>query len=161
MYGQINGQSDNLELPLRGAFYYPWYPQTWSVGGIHVFYKPELGYYSSDDEKVIEQHIEDMDYAKIELAIASWWGIDKQNQVTRFPMLLNETKEAGSKLKWAFYYEKEGYDNPTVQELKSDLDYLMDTYGSHEAIASINGKPVIFVYNANVPMLQLLQILLQ
>jgi hypothetical protein len=147
--GQIYGQSENLELPIRGAFYYPWYPQTWSVGGKHVFYKPELGYYSSDDKNAVAQHIEDMDYAKIELAIASWWGIDKQNEATRFPMLLNETMEAGSKLKWAFYYEKEGYDNPTAEELKSDLDYLMDQYGGHEAMASINGKPVIFVYNAN------------
>lgn len=149
LYSQNNGESDNLKLPLRGTFYYPWYPQTWSVGGEHVFYEPQLGYYSSDDEKVIEQHIEDMDYAKIEVAIASWWGIDKQKQSTRFPMLLDKTIESDSKLKWAFYYEQEGYSNPTVTELKSDLDYLMDRYGQHEAIARINGKPVIFVYNAN------------
>ncbi|HEC41581.1 MAG TPA: T9SS type A sorting domain-containing protein [Bacteroides sp.] len=149
VYCQANGESDSLELPLRGAFYYSWYPQTWTVGGKHVFYEPELGYYSSDDEKVVEQHIEDMDYAKIDIVIASWWGIDMQKESTRFPMLLDKTIEAGSNLKWAFYYEMEGFSNPTVEDLKSDLDYLTEKYLDHEAIARINGKPVIFVYNAN------------
>ena len=26
----------DLTFPLRGIFYYPWYPQTWSVGGVDV-----------------------------------------------------------------------------------------------------------------------------
>ena len=146
---QNSRESGNLEFPLRGAFYYSWYPQTWTVGGERVFYQPELGYYASEDENVVERHIEDMDYAKIDVAIASWWGVDKQKQALRFPILLDKTIEAGSKLKWAFYYEMEGFSNPTVEELKSDLDYLMKKYVGHEAIAKINDKPVIFVYAAN------------
>jgi len=148
-YGQADGISDTLTFPLRGAFYYSWYPQTWTVGGKHVWYSVELGYYSSDDPAVIEQHIQDMEYAKIDVAIASWWGIDAQNQANRFPMLLNQTISAGSDLKWAIYYEDEGFDNPSVEELKSDLSYLMETYASHEAFARVDGKPVVFVYNAN------------
>ena len=144
-----SGNINNLELPLRGAFYYSWYPQTWTVGGEHVFYQPQLGYYTSEDEEVVEQHIEDMDYAKIDVAIASWWGIDRQKEALRFPVLLDKTIEANSKLKWAFYYEMEGFSNPTIGELKSDLDYLMEKYVGHEAIAKIGGKPVIFVYAAN------------
>ncbi|MBN1480794.1 T9SS type A sorting domain-containing protein [candidate division KSB1 bacterium] len=139
----------SLTFPLRGAFYYPWYPQTWTVGGVHVKYDVELGYYSSDDPDVVDQHIQDMDYAKIDVAIISWWGINKQNQANRVPMLLDQTIDAGSRLKWAIYYEKEGFGNPTVDELQADLDYLMETYAGHEAFAHIDGKPVIFVYNAD------------
>ena len=95
----VNGQdaevSDTLEFPLRGAFYYPWYPQTWSVGGAHVFYRPELGYYSSDSEAVAAQHIEDMDYAKIDVAIYSWWKITSHNQAFRFPLVLDNLLRDG------------------------------------------------------------------
>ena len=148
-FGLDDAHSGSLTFPLRGAFYYSWYPQTWTVGGEHVSYKVELGYYSSDDPDVVDQHIQDMDYAKIDVAIASWWGIDKHNQANRFPMLLDQTIAAGSSLKWAIYYEKEGFGNPTVEELKTDLDYLMETYAGHEAFARIDGKPVVFVYNAD------------
>jgi len=149
LYGLDNTASETLTFPLRGAFYYPWYPQTWTVGGEHVKYNVELGYYSSDDSAVVDQHIRDMDYAKIDVAIASWWGIDRQNQANRIPMLLNQTVAAGSDLKWAIYYEMEGFSDPNVDDLKSDLTYLMENYADHAAFARINGKPVIFVYNAD------------
>ena len=149
LYGLDHADANSLTFPLRGAFYYSWYPQTWTVGGVHVSYDVELGYYSSDDPDVIDQHIMDMDYAKIDVAIASWWGINNQNQATRFPMMLDQTIDAGSRLKWAIYYEKEGFGNPNVEELIADLDYLMETYTAHDAFARINGKPLIFVYNAN------------
>lgn len=148
-YGLEGKTSSTLSFPLRGAFYYVWYPQTWTVGGEHVSYDVELGYYSSDDPNVVDQHIQDMDYANIDVAIASWWGIDKHNQAQRIPMLLDQTVDAGSDLKWAIYYEKEGFGNPGVEEIRDDLDYLMQNYADHDAFARIDGKPVIFIYNAD------------
>jgi hypothetical protein len=145
----LDGKKSSLSFPLRGAFYYPWYPQTWTVDGAHVFYDVELGYYSSDDPNVVDQHIEDMDYAKIDVAIASWWGVDRQKEAQRIPMLLDQTLDAGSDLKWAIYYEKEGFGNPTIDEIQSDLDYVMENYAEHDAFARIDGKPVVFVYNAD------------
>jgi Glycosyl hydrolase family 99/Secretion system C-terminal sorting domain len=138
-----------LTLPLRAAFYYSWYPATWTVNGAHVFYQPTLGYYSSDSQAVADQHIKDMDYANINVAIASWWGINQQSENTRIPMLLNRTIAAGSALKWAMYYEKEGFGNPTVAEIQADLAYIKQNYVPSQAYATINGKPVIFVYNAD------------
>jgi hypothetical protein len=55
----------------------------------------------------------------------------------------------GSKLKWAVYYEMEGFADQTVEELKANLAYIMENYAGHEAFAHINGKPVVFVYNAD------------
>lgn len=138
-----------LTFPLRAAFYYLWYPQTWTVEGEHVFYHPDLGYYSSDDSDVVDQHIRDLEYAKIDVAIASWWRIGHQNEDTRIPLVLDRTVALGSSLKWAFYYESEGFGDPTPQEIKANLDYLMSSYVDHEAIAKIDGKPVVFVYNAD------------
>jgi hypothetical protein len=144
-----SGVSSQLTLPLRGAFYYPWYPATWSVNGKHVFYQPTLGYYSSDDQAVVDQHIKALEYAKVDVAIASWWGINQQSENKRIPMLLDRTIAAGSDLKWAVLYEKEGFGNPSVSEIQSDLAYVKQNYVPHQAYAKINGKPVIFVYNAD------------
>lgn len=139
----------DLEFPLRGAFYYPWYPQTWTVQGQHVFYDVQLGYYDSSDPEVIAQHVDDMEYANIDVGIISWWGIDRQKEKTRVPMLLDQPLKSGTNLKWAMYYESEGFGNPTVAELKADLNYLKQNYTGHETYAYVNGKPVIFVYNAD------------
>ena len=90
-----------------------------------------------------------MDYANVDVAIASWWGINQQSENTRIPRLLNRTVAAGSDLKWAVLYEKEGFGNPTVAEIQSDLAYVKQNYVPNQAYAKINGKPVIFVYNAD------------
>jgi hypothetical protein len=142
------GDNRPLTFPLRGIFYYPWYPQTWSVDGVEVWYDVQLGHYSSDNPAVVDQHIQDLDYGNIDVAIASWWGVDRQNEASRIPMLLDRTVAAGSELKWAIYYESEGFGNPSVAELESDLAYLKARYTQHRAFARIDGKPVIFVYNA-------------
>lgn len=140
--------SESLKFPIRAAFYYPWYPQTWSVQGQHVFYHPDLGYYSSDSENVIERHINCLDYGKIDVAISSWWGSESYTD-KRLDVLLNHTVALGSNLKWAVYYEKEGFEHDTsVPALKSDLSYLKK-YTGHKAFARVDGKPVVFVYNAN------------
>jgi hypothetical protein len=41
-----NEAEADLTFPLRGIFYYPWFPQTWSVDGVDVWYDVELGHYS-------------------------------------------------------------------------------------------------------------------
>ena len=136
-----------MNFPARAAFYYPWYPQTWTVEGEHVFYNPDLGYYSSDSQEVVDRHIDCMDYAKIDVAIVSWWGPESTYEIDRIPLLLERTLTLGSLLKWAFYHEREGFGDPAVAKLQADLEYLKSTYADHEAIARVDGKPVVFVYN--------------
>ena len=143
-----NSNAD-LKFPLRGIFYYPWFPQTWSVDGVKVWYDIELGHYSSDDQAVVDRHIQDLDYANVDVAIASWWGVDRQKEASRIPLLLDRTVAAKSDLKWAIYYESEGFGNPSVAELESDLAYLKARYTQHPSFARIDGKPVVFVYNAD------------
>ncbi len=138
----------NVTLPARAAFYYPWYPETWSVNGVAVSQQPVLGHYSSDDSSVTKAHIKALDYAKVEVAVASWWGKGTHDESVRIPRLLAQTQRLGSPLKWAMYYEKEGSGDPSVHELQADLKYLTKSYIS-PSYAVVDGKPVIFVYNAD------------
>ena len=117
-------RTNSLSFPLRGEIYYPCYPQTWSVGGEHVSYNVEPGFYSSDDPDVVDQHIEDLDYAKIDIAIASWRGVGRQNEEESITLLFNRTTAAGSSLKWAVYNEMEGFSDQGVDDLTSILAYL-------------------------------------
>jgi chitodextrinase len=138
----------SLSFPIRAAFYYPWFPETWTVGGVHVKYVPTLGYYSSSDAAVARAHVRQLEYGGIRAAIASWWGPGTHSESTRLPLLLDTTSALGSSLKWTLYHEQEGSATPSVAAIQSDLAYL-SKYTSHPAFARVGGKPVIFVYNAN------------
>jgi len=138
----------NVALPARGAFYYPWYPETWTVNGKHVFYTPTRGYYRSDEQSVVDSHVKALDYANVQVGIASWWGQKAHDEQNRIPLLLNRTAALGSSLKWALYYEK-GTKSQT--ELQNDLAYIKANYAKNPAYARINGKPVLFVYNTSNP----------
>jgi chitodextrinase len=139
----------DVTLPVRAAFYYPWFPETWSVNGVHVSYHPSLGYYDSSNQAVAAAHVKALDYAKVNVAIASWWGVGTHSESPRLPLLLDTTTSAGSPLKWALYYEPEGQGNPTVSQLQADLSYIKTSYAGRSAYARVGGKPVIFVYNGN------------
>lgn len=139
----------SVTLPARGAFYYPWYPATWTVNGAHVFYHPTLGYYSSSDAAVVDQHISALVYAHVKVGIASWFGVNTQSETVRIPLLLSRTAALSSPLKWALFYEREGSANPTVAQIQADLAYVNSNYAGHSSYAYVNGKPLIFVWNAN------------
>lgn len=136
-------------VPIRAAFYYPWFPETWSVSGSHVFYNPSLGYYDSSNAGVVDAHIRALEYGQFDVGIASWWGQNTHSENTRIPLLLDRTNALNSPLRWALYYEKEGTANPSVAELQNDLAYINLYYASQPTYERVNGKPVLFVYNAN------------
>ena len=139
----------NLSFPVRAAFYYPWFPETWTVRGRHVAYRPGLGYYSSSEAAVVRSHVRQLQHARIEAAIASWWGPNTHFESVRLPLLLSTTVSLAPSLKWAVYHEQEGSTDPSVPALERDLAYLAGRYAGHRAYARVAGRPVIFVYNAN------------
>jgi hypothetical protein len=128
-------------FPIRAAFYYPWFPETWGSG---TNYHPTLGQYDSSNSAVIKQHIAWMQSAGIQAGIASWWG---QGTLTdgRFPAL--ESNVGATGFKWTAYYEQEGNGNPTQSQIASDLTYLKSHYvTNHPQWLRVNKKPVLFVY---------------
>ncbi len=134
-------------LTLSFSQYFSWYPSTWHVNGHRAHYDTSLGMYSSSDPEVADSHIDSMDYGKIQLSIASWWGPGTHLDRSRLTLLMDETIAQNSPLKWTIYHEDERDANPTPEELRKDFEYLKKWFAWHEAWAHIDGKPVIFVYN--------------
>jgi glycosyl hydrolase family 99/calcineurin-like phosphoesterase family protein len=130
-------------FPIRAIFYYPWFPQTWGQGS---HYTPTRGLYDSADPGVIHEHIHVMNQAGIEAGIASWWGQGHHTD-SRIPALLSGASD--TPFRWALYHEQEGYSNPSVAQLQSDLSYIRSRYGRANAYLRVNRRPVLFVYNAN------------
>ncbi|MFC1440620.1 sigma-70 family RNA polymerase sigma factor [Streptacidiphilus sp. N1-10] len=131
---------DNTALPVRAAFYYPWYPENFSGAGSQ--YTPSAGKYSVDVPATVDRQIEDMQYGGLQAGISSWWGAGKRED-KRLPLLLSEGAKLG--FSWTVYYEQEAYGDPSVTAIRSDLQYLR-TYSDQKAWLHIDGKPVIFVY---------------
>jgi RNA polymerase sigma factor (sigma-70 family) len=130
----------NTSLPVRAAFYYPWYPDNFAAGDTH--YTPSAGYYSVDDPSTVDRQIEDMQYGGLQAGIASWWGQGLRED-KRMPLLMSEAAKLG--FSWSVYYEKEGYGNPSVSEITNDLIYLRK-YSDQKAWLHIDNLPVIFVW---------------
>lgn len=88
-----------------------------------------------------------MNYAYIDLSIASWWGPDTNLDRARLTMLMDETLQMNSSIKWTVYYEQERVQRPGSADLRQDLDYLQKWFTWHPAWARVDGRPLIFVYN--------------
>jgi Glycosyl hydrolase family 99 len=136
--------------PLRGIFYYPWFPETWGNAEITPFthYHPTLGSYSSSDPAVLTQQINAMQYAGMQVGIFEWNG-QGTTLDQRIPQLLHAA--TGTGFHWAAYYDQEGLSvgfgpNPTPDQIASDLTYINQNYASDPSYERINGKPVVFVY---------------
>lgn len=144
--GQYSGPpSANLIFPVRGAFYYPWYPETWTIHGHKVFYNPVLGKYSNGDPITQTAHVDSLAYAHIDLGIASWWGPDEQLDRARITNLMD--KSLGTTVKWTVYHEMERFLDQSVTQLGNDLDYLKKWFAWHESWGHTDNRPIIFVYN--------------
>jgi len=135
-------------FPMRTTFYYEWFPEGWTQEGIYPFtaFHPSLGYYSSGDPAVVRKHIAAMLYGHIAVATYDWWG-PKSNQDRRFPLALTLSRQ--TRLRWAVYYEAEGYGDPSVEQIHDDLAYLRARYFSSPAYLHIGGRPVVFAYGIN------------
>ena len=126
---------------------FSWYPSTWHINGHPAHYDTSLGMYSSSDPTVANAHVAAMDFGRIQLSIASWWGPNTNLDRARLTLLMDESIAQGSPLKWTVYHEDERDETPSPEEIHNDLGYLEKWFAWHKAWAHIDGKPVIFVYN--------------
>lgn len=137
--------STTVGLPLRAAFYYPWFPEAWNQQGMNPFTKfhPTAGFYSLDTAGAVDAQIQAMQYGNIQAGIASWWGQGSQTDL-RLPALL---AAAGPRaFYWSVYYEAEGNSDPSVAQIQADLAYLRDRYTSQATFLKLGGRFVVFVY---------------
>ena len=147
------------QYPIRSAFYYPWFPETFG-GTPNPFsvYTPTLGYYDSSDPAVLASHFNALQYGGISVGISSWWGPSGQNSSKtdfRLPLLLRMAEMRD--VSWTIYYEKESLVTPPTQaQITSDLLYLQANYTGNTAWLRIGGR---FVVQPNHPIHQLAKVL--
>lgn len=110
---------------------------------------PDLGLYSSSDPDIFADHIDSFEYAYVDLAIASWWGPETNQDRGRITMMMEEILSSNSGVKITVYHEQEREDRPSSTEIKADLDYLKKWFAWHPTWAHIDNRPVIFVYNSD------------
>jgi Glycosyl hydrolase family 99 len=130
---------------VRIAAYYPWFPEGWTYAEMNPFthFRPSLGFYDAGQPTVIARQIRAMKYGRITAATYSWWGQGSPTD-RRFDTHL----AAGSQLrfKWAIYHELEGYGDPSVDEIRNDLEYIRDRYAKSRGYLKLGSRPVVFVY---------------
>jgi Calx-beta domain/Glycosyl hydrolase family 99/Calcineurin-like phosphoesterase len=138
-------------FPIRASFYYQWFPEGWTQHSIFPYtrYSPSLGFYDSGSPATIQAHVRSMLYGRFQATIASWWGQNQKSEQTRVPALLTNAAAVDPKFRVTLYYEREGSGNPTESEIRGDLEYIRSKYGGDPSFLRVNGRPVLFVYNAD------------
>jgi hypothetical protein len=142
-------QADTTQpaFPIRAAFYYAWYPEAWWRDPVFPYslYHPSLDYYSAVDARVVRDHTDALLYAHLNAGIYSWWGQDGYPPTDlRFWRYLAAART--TPLRWALYYEWEGYRDPSVNRIRADLQYIHDTYAAQPAYLKVDGRFVVYVY---------------
>ena len=160
------------QAPKVGTFYYPWYgkyrqwmseghnpPKNWASNFLpnlessssSSWFNPSIQLYDSNNVTIVKKQLALMKQAGIQFAISSWWGQNSYEDL-EFDNIISNVMQAPDNpypnLKWTLYHEWEGFSDPTLEYLLSDLDYIKAKYTSSPSYMKINGKPVIFVYNA-------------
>jgi hypothetical protein len=156
------------------AFYYPWYGtpavsgnwRHWNEGNssgqiphnpnvtlpdgrldIAAEDYPLLGPYDSNNESVIEQHVEWAKEAGIDCFIVSWWGQGSFEDKALFNISKVCEKESFNFTVYienaSSYYQKP----PSINQTVEDLTYLLNKYNDSSSWYRIDGRPVIFVYS--------------
>jgi hypothetical protein len=134
-------------LPIRAAFYYAWYPEAWWRDPVFPYsrFHPSLDYYSAADARVVRDHTDALLYAHLGAGIYSWWGADGYPPTDlRFWRYLAAART--TPLRWALYYEREGYADPSADRIRADLEYIRDAYAANPAYLKVDGKFVVYVY---------------
>jgi hypothetical protein len=122
------------------AFYYPWYGtaatdgeyQHWGQDGhvppnnIASAYYPLAGVYSSSDNLVVAQQMQEIRAAGIGEIVVSWWGRGSPEDL-RMPEVIAAARTDGI----GVAAHLEPYPGRTVASVVSDVHYLSRSYGIH------------------------------
>jgi glycoprotein endo-alpha-1,2-mannosidase len=141
-----------------GAYYYPWYANNFH-GGQYVRRDlvppqyPMLGEYNDRDSSVLSQHMAWSRQANISVWAASWWGAGGTDDVTLLKYILPHSDLGDIKI--AIHYETQGRTNEytNFDSQYSDIKYLAANYFGHANYYRIDGRPVLFLYQAGVMFL--------
>jgi hypothetical protein len=128
---------------VRAAFYETSYPEAWSNPGARgTGYTATMGAYDQSDPAVLATHLELMEYAKLDAALARWNAIGSASD-SRFASLLAQS--ANTSVKVAVWHRAEESANPTSSAIAADLGHIAARYGAHPSYLALGGRPALFV----------------
>ena len=133
----IRPNLDVASVPMF-AYYYIWFdPSSWNRAKSDL---PVLGPYSSDDETVMRQHIQEAKSAGIEGFIVSWKSTTVLDR--RLATLIQVAREEDFKL--AIIYQGLDFTREPLPatQIADDLDYFISHFASDPVFDSF-GKPVV------------------
>jgi hypothetical protein len=135
-------------FPLRAAFYYPWYPESWRQRGYAHFtrYTPTLGFYDSANPNVIRRHVRAMLWGGIRAGISSWWGRGHRTDA-RLSTLMTVSAQMKARFWWSLYYEPEGQGDPSSSRIHDDLVSIKTRFGARPNYLRVGKRFVVFVYS--------------
>jgi hypothetical protein len=158
--------------PYYASFFYLWYqqpntdglwsywndygntpPQSWFSHYLPDYqtdvFDPASELYSSLNYDVFKWQVSKLAEARQEVAIASWWGPGRKEDIALQTIVNTYMLRADNPypdLRWCIYYEPEGYADVSVDTLIASLEYIKSTLASSPAYLKVDGRPVIFVY---------------
>jgi hypothetical protein len=140
-----NGSRTTADSAIRMAAYYPWFPEGWRTTEVDPFthFTPSLGFYDAGNPAVIRRHIQAMLWGRIRAATYSWWG---QGSATDTRFATHLAVASPFRFRWVIYHELEGYEDPSVEQIRSDLTYIRDRYSRSPGYLRLDGRFVVFVY---------------
>ena len=96
-------------------------------------------------EGTVKHQVDQMRYAGIQAAIASWWG---PGSSTDKAFATDLRAADGTPFRWAIYYELEGpgYPNQSPDQLHASMQYIADRYANDPNYLHVGGRPVVFVW---------------
>lgn len=137
-----------------GLYYYPWYTQ--GYGNYHwndsseypkwnVVDTPSLGYYSTQNETVIKQHLDWFEELRVDFLILSWWGIHSYEDNSTKAMF-SIAEQENSSVDLAIMVEA---CNGTNYNFKAICDYIYSTYVTKypDLYMQVDGLPSLCFYN--------------
>ena len=137
-------------------------PKNWAANYLPQIFFPNNtsiaeNLYDNKNPETIRRQMELMIDCGIQFGISSWWGQKDNNgkptfEDTTFDNIINQVHPTlpakFQKFKWCILYEDEGFETIPVNQLVNDLSYIKQKYASSPYYLHVDGKPVIFVYNA-------------
>jgi hypothetical protein len=162
----LGDRPTEIDDDIVAAFHYPWYgnpgtsgrwvhwqdathapPRTWSANFAPDYpdstWNPAVMLYDSNNTALLRWQDRLMARAGLDLAICSWWGRNTYEDAA-----LARAIRICKSLQWCIYYEQEGYTNPSVSQIVTDIRWIVDRLGPTRNYAKVDGKWLIFVYTA-------------
>ena len=126
-----------------------WSDKTWDNAGsflggndIGANFYPQLECYSSNDSTIISEHFKMIKNAGVGVCVISWWGKGSFSDKSIIEYL-NYSQKFGIKI--AFHIEPF---YSSVEELRTQLQYIDTQYGNHKAIFKQDGKYFHYLYDS-------------